>query len=933
VTQTAVEPFSAVSLPESTEPAAASAAAYANEVVELLSALLLDLVRRRQPELEPVLRGERPPSELSPELLARALQVQGIWFQLLSIAEQNAAMRRRRQTEAERGYEQVRGTFAQVVSSAAETGIPPSEVRALLEVMRIRPVITAHPTEAKRVTVLEKHRRIYRRLVDLESPRWTPRERQALVDGLQNEIELLWMTGELRLAKPTVPQEVFWGLHFFNETLFEAVPDLLDKLERALAHAYPGESFQVPSFFQFGSWVGGDRDGNPFVTNDVTRSTLLENRLTGLRRYRGRLGDLVRALSITERAVPVSDTFRRALERELAATGEGDEIAARNPGEVFRQYLACMVRRLDVMITGAERGELAPNPAGYPSAEALVADLRLMEDALAAGGSQSLASTLIRPVRREVESFRFSTVRLDVRENTTRLNAALADLWQQADGRAEPALSPAKGGQPPDPSSDTWRQWIAGEVTRPLPPGAAAPALPPESAETLGMFQLVRDLREEIDREAVGAFVLSMTRSVSDVLGAYLLAKTAGLYADAAGIESCTLPIVPLFETIEDLQRAPTIMRELLSVPLVRRSVRAQGGVQEVMIGYSDSNKDGGFLTSNWELSKAQIKLTRLGKELGVPIAFFHGRGGSVSRGGAPTGRAIAAQPAGSIQGRMRITEQGEVVSFKYANRGTAQYQLELLAASVLEHSLKSEREKALVPTAEFDEVMEALSGAAQASYRRLIDHPDLFAYYQAASPLEEISLLNLGSRPARRFGARSLSDLRAIPWVFAWSQNRHFVPGWYGVGSGILTFLQVRGQRGAAMLDRMFTESRLFRLIVDEVEKTLAYVDLEIAHEYAELVPDAGVRNNILEMVEEEYHRTVEAVLRISGGSQLVERYPRFRRRLARRLPTINQVSRQQIELLRRFRESGGDKTQEEQLSALLLSINCIAAGFGATG
>jgi len=427
--------------------------------------------------------------------------------------------------------------------------------------------------------------------------------------------------------------------------------------------------------------------------------------------------------------------------------------------------------------------------------------------------------------------------------------------------------------------------------------------------------------------------VLSMTRSVSDVLGAYLLAKHAGLFADTAGTESCTLPIVPLFETIEDLQRAPAIMRELLSVPLVRRSVRAQGGVQEVMIGYSDSNKDGGFLTSNWELSKAQIKLTRLGQEAGIPIAFFHGRGGSVSRGGAPTGRAIAAQPAGSIQGRMRITEQGEVVSFKYANRGTAQYQIELLAASVVEHSLKSEREKALAPTAEFDEAMEALSGAAQASYRGLIDHPDLLTYYQAASPLEELSMLNLGSRPARRFGARSLSDLRAIPWVFAWSQNRHFVPGWYGVGTGILTFLQVRGPRGAALLNRMFTESRLFRLIVDEVEKTLTYVDLEIAREYAELVPDSGVRNTILAMVEEEYQRTVEAVLKISGGRELVERYPRFRRRLGRRLPTINQVSRQQIELLRRFRESGGDKSQEEQLSALLLSINTIAAGFGATG
>jgi phosphoenolpyruvate carboxylase len=379
---------------------------------------------------------------------------------------------------------------------------------------------------------------------------------------------------------------------------------------------------------------------------------------------------------------------------------------------------------------------------------------------------------LVRPIRREVESFRFSTVRLDMRENTTKLNAALADLWRTggqslpraergADGRAE---------ELPAQDSDAWRQWLGSELARPVAPGMPVPELPADSAETLGMFRLVRELRDEIDREAFGSFVLSMTRSVSDVLGAYLLAKTAGLFADTAAVESCTLPIVPLFETIEDLQRAPVIMKELLAVPLVRRSVRSQGGVQEVMIGYSDSNKDGGFLTSNWELSKAQIKLTRLGKEAGVPIAFFHGRGGSVSRGGAPTGRAIAAQPAGSIQGRMRITEQGEVVSFKYANRGTAQYQIELLAASVVEHSLKSEREKALVPTAEFDEVMEALSGAAQASYRSLVDHPDLLAYYQAASPLEELSMLNLGSRPARRFGARSLSDLRAIPWVFATS-------------------------------------------------------------------------------------------------------------------------------------------------------------------
>jgi phosphoenolpyruvate carboxylase len=382
VSHVALEPFAASELLESPDPVAASAAHYANEVVELLGELMLELVRLRAPEVEPVLRGERDAEELSAELLARTLQVQGIWFQLLSIAEQNAAMRRRRQIEAERGYELLRGTFAQVVADAVAARVPASEIHALLEHLRVRPVITAHPTEAKRVTVLEKHRRIYRRLVDLESPRWTPRERQALIDGLRNEIELLWLTGELRLQKPTVPQEVFWGLHFFNETLFEAVPDLLEKVERVLAQAYPGERWIVPPFFQFGSWIGGDRDGNPFVTNDVTHTTLLENRLTSLRRYRRRLDELVRTLSITEKAVPISARFRTALDRELAPTGEAEEIANRNPGEVFRQYLGVMLRRIEAMIARTERGETRPDAAGYASAAPLLADLRLMEEEL-----------------------------------------------------------------------------------------------------------------------------------------------------------------------------------------------------------------------------------------------------------------------------------------------------------------------------------------------------------------------------------------------------------------------------------------------------------------------------------------------------------------------------------------------------------------------
>ncbi len=859
------------------------------------------------------------------EQLEACLRAQGIWFQLLSIAEQNAGMRRRRQTETERGPEQVRGTLSQVFHDVRAEGLgDPDIVRRLLQDLRIRPTITAHPTEAKRVTVLEKHRRIYRKLVELESPRWTPRERSQLTEALRADIELLWMTGELRLEKPTVPQEVYWGLHFFSETLFEATSEMLEKLDRVLAHTWPGERFVIPPFFQFGSWIGGDRDGNPFVTNDVTRRTLAENRIASLHRYRQRMSELLRTLSITERALEVTPAFRAALERALTLVPDGATIVARNPGEVFRQFLACMMGRLDGAIRHAEQGRTAPAGEGYASADELLADIRLVEASLQAGGSGNLAELLVRPVRREIETFRFSTVRLDLRENTARLTQALAALWR---------LQTGNPGEPPPPDTEEWKSWVLGELARPRKGERGLADFPEEVRETIGMFRLVREMRAALDREAFGSFVLSMTREVADVLGAYLLAKEAGLFADEAGTESCTLPIVPLFETIEDLHRAPAIMRELMGIPVVRRSVRALGGTQEVMIGYSDSNKDGGYLSSNWELVKAQARLTRLGEEVGVPISFFHGRGGSVSRGGAPLGRAIAAQPAGSIRGRMRITEQGEVVSLKYANRGTAQYQVELLVASVVEHSLRSEHEAALKPTTEFDEALEALSGAAQAAYRRFVERPDLLPYFTAASPLEELTRLNIGSRPARRTGARSLADLRAIPWVFAWSQNRHFITGWYGFGSGLDTFMQIRGERGQRLLQKMYEQSRLFRLVLDEVEKTLSYVDLGIARLYADLVPDAGARQGIFGLVEEEYRRTVEAVLRVTGGKELAERFPRFRRRLVRRLATINQASFQQVELLRRYRAAGSDTEREQYISALLLSINCISSGFGATG
>jgi len=892
------------------------------DAADILFALLLDVVRKHEPEIAPVLMGGANIAKFTPERMARVLQVQGIWFQLLAIAEQNAAMRRRRHGERTRGRASLRGTFDYVVGEAARSGAGPRDVESLIASLRIRPVITAHPTESKRVTVLEKYRRIYLLLRELEMERWTERERRAVLDDVRDQIELVWMTGELHLEKPTVQHEVSRGLHFFDEALFEMAPQMLALLDNALAEHYPGERFRLPPFFQFGSWIGGDRDGNPWVTTEVTAWTLQQNALTSLRNYRARIVDLAKALSITERALPVAESFRAELDAALDATGEADAIRTRNPGEPYRQFLTTVLRKLDGTIGRIQSG--AAGADGYAHADELVADLRIIELGLVAANMESLAADLVRPVRRAVEIFRFTTVRLDLRENTTKTTEALRALWW--------ATAQHGDEEPPALGSKEWRQWLLLALSRPRSEARLAD-LPQEAADVIAMFAQAAEMRRKLDREAFGAFILSMTRSVDDILGAYVLAKEGGLYLDEAGTEICGMPIVPLFETIDDLRAAPGIMREFLRIPVVRRSTHWQGDVQEVMIGYSDSNKDGGYFASNWELYKAQTGLTRVGEDAGTAIAFFHGRGGSVSRGGAPTGRAIAAQPAGSIRGRFRVTEQGEVVSSKYANRGTALYQMELLAASVFEHALKSEREDALKPRPEFDDAMEALAGASRAAYSGLVGHPDLVTYFQAASPLEEISLLNIGSRPARRFGARSLKDLRAIPWVFAWSQNRHVITGWYGVGSAIKSLLDVRGEQGETLLANLYADSRLFRLIIDEVEKTLLLVDLDIARDYAGLVADEGVRDTIFALIADELALTREMVLRLSGAATVAERFPQFRNALQLRLSTVNEVNREQVELLRRFRGAESESEREAYKPALLLSINTVAAGLGATG
>lgn len=879
----------------------------------LLLRLLLQVASAREPEIAAVLSGRRSLVSLAPEQRIPALQASGVWFQLLAIADELAAMRVRRELEQGAGADEVPGSFASVIAQMAAKGNSAKDVQAALDELCVGPTMTAHPTEAKRVTVLEIHRRIYRKLTELDQPRWAPRERDLLVADLESEIELLWMTGELRLERPTVEREIAWGLHFFREVIFEATPQLYGKLQGAFARHYPGQPIRIPAFMRYASWIGGDRDGNPNVTAAVTAHALAEYRDTALSWYLTQVQRLVTVLSASSNVVDLPAGFKPVLQTVLDKSGEAHAIAARNPDEPLRQFASALFARLE-----ATRGG---GMAAYLSAEAFRADLQGLSSVLEAIGGRAVARRFVQPLLWQVGSFGFRTVSLDIRQNSTVVNRVLAELFALRNS-ADPAV----------PGTPQWSARIRAALSQgerlEIDPGR----LSHEAGELLSTFAVIAGHITSLDGDAVGSFVLSMTRSVEDLLAVYLLAQYCGLSTAPDSGGTIRLRIVPLFETIADLRAAPGILNGLLDVSLVRRTVRDFGARQEIMLGYSDSNKDGGFLASNWELAKAQKRLAAVGRKHKIRISFFHGRGGSVSRGGAPTGRAIAAQPQGTVAGTMRVTEQGEVVSSKFANRGTGLNQLEILAAGVLAHSVGSPAEVETKETPEFEEALEALAGMSQASYAGLMAEPGFLDYFNQASPVAELGLLKMGSRPERRFGASGIADLRAIPWVFAWSQNRHLLTGWYGIGSALGSFVAVRGKAGHELLARMFEHSRFFRLIVDEAEKTLYQSDMEIARLYADLVSDSDAARRIYARIAAEYELTRRLIGELTGGD-LSARFPMFKRRFDNLRRQMDDIHRLQINLLRDVRANTGTSDQKRATDALLVSINCISAGLGWTG
>lgn len=882
--------------PQLTDPAAADDQdAYVATLRHDLRRLWVNVIQRRAPNV--LQTALDPDAEYPSGHQAIALmQAVNIWFQLTKIIDENAAMRARRMVEAAEGLQAVEGSFA-----AALTALDPSMTREefaqLSTRLSVGPTLTAHPTEAKRVTVLEIHRRIYRLLVSLETQRWTPRERDDILADIESEIDLLWMTGELRIERPRLSDEIEWGLQFFRDALYDAVPQVFDRFVTATTARF-GEGLPATPCIRFHSWIGGDRDGNPNVTAETTRDALARSRHAILTRYLDAVTTAAARLSVTARIVAFPADLIERIDRITAATSRAQSLATRHPGELFRQSLTAIGDRLRAMIEGGA--------GGYASVSHFLNDLRTLEDGLHTIGADRLAARYITPLRWQAEVFGFRTHTLDVRQNSTVTTAVIAELWSLT-------------GDAPSYGTPDWSRRLREDLSRPDLTHADRARLSPEAKELLDLLALMRQARMSEDPDAIGPFILSMTRTADDILGVYLLARHAGF-----GAEKLDLQVVPLFETIDDLRHAPEVFDAVLKVALAERSLRSRDGTVEVMLGYSDSNKDGGFLCSTWELDKAQRRLTQSLARHRLRPVFFHGRGGSVSRGGAPTGRAIAAQPVGTVQGRLRITEQGEVVSSKYANRGTAQNQLELLASSVLSH-LPVRVQPAADP--EHIDALEALAGLSQTAYVSLLQMPGFLDYFQQASPVEELAMLKIGSRPARRFGARSLGDLRAIPWVFAWSQNRHMITGWYGFGSALRAFRQVRGPAADRLLADMFARHPLFRLMVDEVEKSLMLTDMDIAEAYAALVEDAAIRTPILSRIQAE-HSAALASLRDITGTALGLRFPKMQARCEDLRPQLDRLNRLQIDLLRQSRQGTGGTTVP-----LMQSMTCIASGLGWTG
>ncbi len=872
-----------------------------------------------------------------PEALHEKLtQACSIGFCLLQQVEENAIAQQRRSLETEKRLVEESGSWDRTLQRLTGLGWTPEEIARALPEIQVEPVLTAHPTEAKRASVLHHHRALYRLLVELENQMWTPSEREVLHASVKACLERLWRTGEIYLEKPAVADELRNIVHYLREVF----PEVLPWVERRLRTAWEDAGFDLQLLadpqrrprLRFGDWVGGDRDGHPLVTAEVTRQSLATLRGVAIELMRDRLSRLAQSLSLSDQRRDVPLIIRDRIAALGPALGEPGRAAMdRNPHEPWRQFVNLLVTALPPVG--------GPIPEGcYQRASQLASDLALLRKALIEFGARRLADADVAPIQTMLNIFGFHGASLDIRQNSAFHDRAVAQLLAMA--RIDCA---GLGG-------GAFAQWdearrldlLNRELASPrpfLPPGAEPGA---EAGAVLSCYRVLVEYIDSFGTDGLGSLIVSMTRNVSDLLAVYVLARESGLLSFSADGPVCPLPVVPLFETIDDLERSPAILDAFLGHPVTRASLEARrrqtgqsAPVQQVMIGYSDSNKDGGIVASLWGLYRAQAALIEVGARHGVRIRFFHGRGGTISRGAGPTHRFVRALPAGSLNGDLRLTEQGETIAQKYANRVTAAHNLELLLAASVGATLADRRSPA--PRHRLEPAMDRLAADSRAAYRSLLESDGFLTFYGQATPIDAIEASRHGSRPARRTGQRSLADLRAIPWVFSWSQARFYLSGWYGLGTALEQLLNDDPEMLQALaLGKREERWPPLHYILSNAATSLATADPKWMQAYAGLVGEAAVREPILVRILDEYERTRTMLETVYGGP-LAETRPRAQRVIALREPGLNPLHQRQIEILRHWRACRRDEDRAAEAEALmpqlLLTVNAIAAGLGATG
>lgn len=852
-------------------------------------------------------------NKLSPEETISVVRAFSYFSHLANLAEDQHHNRRRRYHRIQRSAPQD-GSIELALERARAAGIRPKQIREFFETALVSPVLTAHPTEVQRKSILDREIEIARLLAERDQRIMTPEEEAENLENLRREVLTLWQTRMLRQVKLKVEDEIDNGLAYYRYTFLSALPQLYADIEDAVAEEFNGEPWELPPFLRLGSWIGGDRDGNPFVDREVLAHALQRQATVAFEHYLSEVAELSSELPISISQVAVSQGVLALAEAAPAADEHRHD-------EPYRRALMWIYARLAAsarLLTGNEVRSTLTAPA-YETAEQFVTDLEAIRASLIEHNAGILARGRLRHLITAARAFRFNLATLDLRQNSDVHEAVVAELFARAgvesdylglDEEAREAL-------------------LVRELATARPLMSPYLQYSPLTTSEMAILQEARRIHDQFGAEALPHYIISKTTSASDLLETALLLREVGLYTP--GIPPrVNMRIIPLFETIDDLRGCAQILERFLTQPGMLAIARdCWRDTIEVMLGYSDSNKDGGFLTSSWELYLAEIRLMQLCERLGLTLRLFHGRGGTVGRGGGPTYEAILAQPTGAVSGQIRITEQGEVIASKYSNRDIGRRNLETIVAATMEATLleieaSGEMER-------FRGVMDVLSGHAYRAYRSLVyETPGFNDYFRAATPINEISELKIGSRPASRKASNRIEDLRAIPWVFSWAQSRVLLPGWYGFGSAVRMYLQAEPKSGLALLKRMYKRWPFFRTLISNIDMVMAKTDMAIASRYAALVPNKKLRDKVFNRLMEEWKWTRKALLDINGQRELLACNPLLARSIRNRVPYIDPLNHLQVELLRRHRSG---KSDERIHRGIHRTINGVAAGLRNSG